>query len=82
VFVIVGVAIAFGLIAFLLVARSRSRMPAPVQALSGQSVYMTPVRPAAAPGWQSVDGDPARIAYWDGARFTAWKRWDGANWVD
>jgi hypothetical protein len=36
----------------------------------------------AEPGWQPIDGDPTRIAYWDGTRFTAWKRWDGANWVD
>jgi hypothetical protein len=45
-----------------------------------------PSAPAAAgglaPGWQPLDGDPTRIAYWDGIRFTSWKRWDGASWVD
>jgi hypothetical protein len=118
VFVIVGVAIVLGLIVFLLMARSRSRMPAPVQALGGPASFGPPTAygsptygspaygtpsaspsaaaapgafappaaptppPAAEPGWQPIDGDPTRIAYWDGSEFTARKRWDGSNWVD
>jgi len=102
VLVIVGVAVVLGLIVFLLVARSRARMPAPVQALGGPlssgvpTAYGTPsysapsysafappaAPPAAEPGWQPVNGDPTRIAYWNGSQFTAWKRWDGSSWVD
>lgn len=98
--IIVGVVIAVGgAIVFLLIARSRSRMPAPIQALSvpagtaGPSTFAPPTAaaryappvvpdPAPVPGWQPVNGDPTRIAYWDGTQFTAWKRWDGAGWVD
>lgn len=121
---IVGVGVLIvvvGAIVFLLIARSKSRMPAPVQALGGRagaapyspfaapaaspfptpgaappgSPYATsapapspfaapvaPTPPAAAPGWQPIDGDPTRIAYWDGTTFTAWKRWDGSAWID
>jgi hypothetical protein len=42
----------------------------------------TPAAPTAESGWQPVEGDHTRIAYWDGTRFTAWMRWDGTNWVD
>ncbi len=129
---IVGVLILIavvGAIVFLLIARSRAKMPAPVQALSGPpgatpyspfspsasapvpvpapgaappgSPYARPepqpqpspspfatnapapaAAAAAAPGWQPIDGDPTRIAYWDGTAYTAWKRWDGSNWID
>lgn len=95
-FVIVGIVLAVGAAMLIVViSRSRRQMPTPVQALStpvGTASHSTfapptaPTPPAAtgglAPGWQPVDGDPTRIAYWDGNRFTAWKRWDGANWVD
>jgi len=57
--------------------------PSPSVASSPFAAPSAPVtRGGLAPGWQPVDGDPTRIAYWDGTRFTAWKRWDGANWVD
>jgi hypothetical protein len=57
--------------------------PSPFATPSTPVAPSTSVAPAAqAPGWQAADGDPTRIAYWDGSRFTAWKRWDGANWVD
>ncbi len=98
-FIIVGVVVAVGgAIVFLLIARSRSRTPVPIQALStpagtptrspfasppAAARYAPPVAPVVPePGWQPVGGDPSRIAYWDGTRFTAWRRWDGSAWVD
>jgi hypothetical protein len=92
-FVIIGIVAAIGAAVLIaVISRSRRQMPTPVQALStpvgavARSPFAPPSAPVAtrglAPAWQPVDGDPTRIAYWDGTRFTAWKRWDGANWVD
>jgi hypothetical protein len=88
-FVIIGIVAAIGAAVLIaVISRSRHQMPASVQALStpvgaaARSTFAPPTAPALSPGWQPVDGDPTRIAYWDGTRFTAWKRWDGANWVD
>ena len=92
-FVIIGIVAAIGAAMLIVViSRSRRQMPTPIQALSApvgtapRSTFAAPSAPVAtgglAPGWQPVDGDPTRIAYWDGIRFTAWKGWDGANWVD
>jgi hypothetical protein len=52
--------------------------PSPVAAPASASAAPR----GAAPGWQPIDGDPTRIAYWDGTAYTAWKRWDGSNWID
>jgi hypothetical protein len=66
---------------FTTAAPSPSASPAPTP-----SPFATAAPPTAtatqAPGWQQVDGDPTRIAYWDGSKFTAWKRWDGSAWVE
>lgn len=35
-----------------------------------------------APGWYPVGGDNRRIAYWDGVKWTAYRKWDGLHWVD
>ena len=35
-----------------------------------------------APGWHADPQDAARVSYWDGARWTHTKRWDGSVWVD
>jgi|HubBroStandDraft_1064217.scaffolds.fasta_scaffold269358_2 hypothetical protein len=40
------------------------------------------VTTAAVAGWHPVQGDPTRVAYWDGERWTAMRRWDGQQWVD
>jgi len=33
-------------------------------------------------GWHPVDGDPTRIAYWDGTCWAAVRLWDGQQWVE
>ncbi len=38
--------------------------------------------PAAAPGWYPIAGDPHHVGYWDGNRWSAQRRWDGAAWTD
>jgi hypothetical protein len=92
-FVIIGIVAAIGVaVLIVVISRSRNQMPPPVQALStpvgapARSPFAAPSAPVTrgglAPGWQPVAGDPTRIAYWDGTRFTAWKRWDGTDWVD
>lgn len=40
------------------------------------------VLPTAAPGWHPLQEDPTRLAYWDGTRWAAFRRWDGRQWVD
>jgi hypothetical protein len=40
------------------------------------------VLPAEAPGWHPVQGDPMRLAYWDGTQWVAYRQWDGQQWVD
>jgi hypothetical protein len=40
------------------------------------------VLPTVAPGWHPVQGDQTRLAYWDGTRWTAYRQWDGQQWVD
>jgi hypothetical protein len=116
--VIVIIVVMGGGVGFLLIARSRSNLPMPVQALGGSpgtaspawtpsasasgwsppaqspgfgtpASFGAPTAPsspvatvAQPPGWQPVEGDPTRIAYWDGSSFTAWKHWDGSSWVD
>jgi hypothetical protein len=40
------------------------------------------VLPAAAPGWHPVQGDPTKLAYWDGTQWAAYRHWDGTQWVD
>jgi hypothetical protein len=34
------------------------------------------------PGWHPVQGDPLRMAYWDGSDWSAFRQWDGHQWVD
>jgi hypothetical protein len=34
------------------------------------------------PGWHRVQGDPDRLAYWDGSTWSAYRQWDGLHWVD
>lgn len=76
--------------------RSRRQKPVPMFAASSSWTvapggdWSVPAQPppaqsAPAPmaaGWQPVEGDPHRQAYWDGSRWTAQKRWDGTNWID
>jgi hypothetical protein len=38
--------------------------------------------PTVGPGWHPVQGDPTRVAYWDGASWSAFRQWDGQQWVD
>jgi len=33
-------------------------------------------------GWHPVQGDRTRIAYWDGTRWSAYRQWDGQQWVE
>jgi hypothetical protein len=40
------------------------------------------VLPTVAPGWHPVQGDQTKLAYWDGTRWTAYRQWDGQQWVD
>jgi hypothetical protein len=40
------------------------------------------VLPAPERGWHPVEGDRARIAYWDGTRWAAFRQWDGNEWVE
>jgi hypothetical protein len=42
----------------------------------------TIVLPAPERGWHPVEGDRARIAYWDGTRWAAFRQWDGQDWVE
>jgi hypothetical protein len=37
---------------------------------------------AVSQGWHPVEGDPSRIAYWDGARWAAFRQWNGTQWLD
>ena len=38
--------------------------------------------PGNQPGWRHTADDRTQIAYWDGTRFTAFRHWDGTEWVD
>jgi hypothetical protein len=38
--------------------------------------------PTITPGWHPVDGDPTKVAYWDGEKWAAYRQWDGLQWVD
>jgi hypothetical protein len=40
------------------------------------------VLPTVAPGWHPVQGDQTKLAYWDGTRWSAYRQWDGQQWVD
>ena len=40
------------------------------------------VLPTAGPGWHPVQGDETKLAYWDGTAWTAYRQWDGQQWVD
>jgi len=40
------------------------------------------VLPTAPPGWHPLQGDPTRLAYWDGTQWAAFRQWDGRQWVD
>lgn len=40
------------------------------------------VLPGPERGWHPVEGDQARIAYWDGTRWAAFRQWDGQDWVE
>jgi hypothetical protein len=42
----------------------------------------TVVLPTQETGWHPVQGDPTRIAYWDGTRWSAYRHWDGRQWVE
>jgi hypothetical protein len=42
----------------------------------------TVVLPGPERGWHPVEGDRARIAYWDGSRWAAFRQWDGQEWVE
>jgi len=42
----------------------------------------TVVLPTQETGWHPVQGDRTRIAYWDGTRWSAYRQWDGRQWVD
>jgi len=34
------------------------------------------------PGWHPIQGDPMKLAYWDGSQWAAYRQWDGQQWVD
>jgi hypothetical protein len=40
------------------------------------------VLPTVAPGWHPVSGSQTKLAYWDGTGWTAYRQWDGQQWVD
>ncbi len=40
------------------------------------------LRPTIPPGWHPLQGDPSKLRYWDGSRWTAQLEWDGRQWVD
>jgi hypothetical protein len=35
-----------------------------------------------APGWHPIQGDRTRIAYWDGNSWSAYRQWNGEQWVE
>jgi len=37
--------------------------------------------PTITPGWHRVEGDPMKAAYWDGEKWTAYRQWNGQQWV-
>ena len=51
---------------------------APPAASAGDAAAATPT----SPGWYPEDGDPHTMRYWDGATFTARRRWNGSAWLD
>jgi hypothetical protein len=51
---------------------------APLPRFEASSVVVSAVER----GWHPVQGDATRLAYWDGARWSAFRQWDGTQWVD
>jgi hypothetical protein len=51
---------------------------APLPRFEGSSLVV----PTLGPGWYPVQGDATRLAYWDGAIWSAFRQWDGQKWVD
>jgi hypothetical protein len=50
-------------------------MPAPVPPLGGDASTVVP-------GWYQEGGDSSKMRYWDGARFTGSRSWNGSGWTD
>lgn len=40
------------------------------------------VQSPVSPGWHPVAGDQTNLAYWDGTQWTAYRQWNGQQWVD
>lgn len=76
--VLIGVlALVVALVAVFIALRRRATAPA----VAGAEAVGPAVSGVAA-GWHPVPGNPARTAYWDGARWAALRQWDGLQWVD
>ncbi len=57
-----------------------SQVPAEQTARPGPATGQALAALGGAPGWHPVDGDPHRLHFWDGTRWTSPVRWDGAAW--
>jgi hypothetical protein len=57
-------------------------MRQPTEVMAPLPAFQAGAAPAAAPGWHALPGDPTKTAYWDGARWAAFRQWDGNQWVD
>jgi len=76
-FVLIGLGVVVAALATGVIVRRRvTAAAAPGAATGGQG------GPGMAAGWHPVPGDPAKTAYWDGARWTAFRQWDGRQWVE
>jgi hypothetical protein len=64
-----------------------SPRPRPASSLPRESADLPPfgsagvIAPSITPGWHPVEGDRMRVAYWDGSKWTAYRQWDGQQWV-
>jgi hypothetical protein len=51
----------------------------PLPKFQASTVVVVPTQET---GWHPVQGDRTRIAYWDGTKWSSYRRWDGQQWVE